>query len=906
MWLLASDDLPETAVESINGLPLAVLGGNKRDNIGLCSVDVPDLTTGSLSNITTNTAVVTVTDTLAVFEVVYGNSVFTLTDTDTPQPGQFTFDRSTQQITLYTNAALPTGMGVVVRGERNTTPAIAQGSGLPPAVNPALPIKTNYIDPGLFSVFWGLPITGRISWGCSFEQQPSGSISLFVLRESIGAVRSSFAKGKQLQFAGMGFSVNAYNEKLLNTEEFPGGVYEVGVSLTGWYNQYKYLKSVLLKTPFDKDCSLIADGNSITFGTGTATKTKVSTLSGKNGVSVNLFGDKWEVAIPSTTAADATTTWQGEMQSRLRANGAFVSYSSPGVVKAKGINAVSQWNFHVPEFEIAYQGEIKPIHWKVDGQFVKKANNEDEEDTQNKKIVASAEPKWQKKEPFIEKVINGDEDASTCPDVGGELKDPSSNYDQSGPTKSLEISVMMDGSPLSRRNVTFGYAYSAWDIYQGKDGNGTPIYSGAAESFWRIIKDQTENFYYDDKTGYLTGSKTHGWQLVRFKTESFSAGEPAITETVLGNLEDADEEEVAALKYYEFRQAPVNGFSEYYLLQHSDYYKDVEPPPKVQYPVCRLAGFRWVKEYKEVIDPNWVPSMFVGREQRFVNTFFFIEDPLNQFKEDGDPRNPDPTVGEESYQSRRVHILASANTVRGPFFVGPLKGRGGRDERPDRYLEYSKQYSASGPGFNSVAEEAKASQQSGRPGIATRRSIIYERVQPEDPEFSITSESRGSNSSSVKYEFHLLSGKTITDVVDGSVSYPYAKTEADAIKTAETEVTIQRIQEVAVASTIVPFTPSIREFDKVTISTGYDSYRMRVLSFSNEVEIHGQLNGIPFVTSDGTKLSLGLDRSAKFTIKKKAIPQPKITPASDPNKKGLTLGWISNIVLRNRRRPGVS
>jgi hypothetical protein len=221
-------------------------------------------------------------------------------------------------------------------------------------------------------------------------------------------------------------------------------------------------------------------------------------------------------------------------------------------------------------------------------------------------------------------------------------------------------------------------------------------------------------------------------------------------------------------------------------------------------------------------------------------------------------------------------------------------------------LEYSKQYSASGPGFNSVAEEAKASQQSGRPGIATRRSIIYERVQPEDPEFSITSESRGSNSSSVKYEFHLLSGKTITDVVDGSVSYPYAKTEADAIKTAETEVTIQRIQEVAVASTIVPFTPSIREFDKVTISTGYDSYRMRVLSFSNEVEIHGQLNGIPFVTSDGTKLSLGLDRSAKFTIKKKAIPQPKITPASDPNTKGLTLGWISDIVLRNRRRPGVS
>jgi hypothetical protein len=904
MWLLGNDDLPETAIQSINGLPLAVLGGNKRDNIRLCAVEIPDLITGDLSDITANTAVVTVSNTLAVFEVVYGNNVFTLADSDTPQPGQFTFDRSTQQITLYTSTALPAGIGVVVRGERNTAPAIAQGSGLPPTVSAALPlkIKTNYVDPGLFWVFWGLPVVGAINWGCSFEQQPTGSISLFVPRESIGTVRSRFAKGTQIEFASVGFSVSSYNEKLLNTEEFPGGLYEVSISLTGWYNQYRYLKPVLLKSQFDPDCSLIADGNSITFGNGTATKTSVSDLSSKNGVSVSLSGYIWNVNIPADTAADATTTWQGEMQSRLRVNGAFVSYSSEGVVRAKGINSVSQWNFHVPEFEIAYQGEIKPIHWKVDGQFVKKANKEDE-DTQNKKVVSSAEPKWQKREPFIETVTNGDENAATCPDVGGNLTDPSSNYDQSGPTKSLEISVMMDGSPLSRRNVTFGYAYSAHDIYRGEDENETPIYSGAPENYWRIIKDQTENFYYDNKTGYLTGSKIHGWQLVRFKTENFKSGEPAIAPTVEGNAADADEEQVAELEYYKFRRAPINGFSEYYLLQHSDYYKDTEPPSKVQYPVCKKVGVnQWVKDYKEVIDPNWVPSMFVKREQRFVNTFFTIKDPSNQFKEDGEPRNPDPTTGEESYQSRQIHILASANTFMKTFNLFQAQ-----DKTPDRYLEYNKQYSASGSGFNSVAEESKASQQSGRPGIATKRNIVYERVQPEDKDYEFRISSGGENNkSSSKYEFHLLSGKSIASVVDGSVSYPYAETESEAIRNAETEITIQRIQEVGVASATVAFNPNIREFDKVNISTGYDSYMMRVLSFSNSVEIQGQLNGIPLVTSDGTKLSLGLDQTAEFSIQKKSIPQPKLTPASDPNRKGLTLGWISNIVLRNRRRPGTS
>ena len=849
-------------------------------------------------------------DTLAVFEVVHGNNVFTLADTDTPQPGQFTFDRATQQITLYTSTALPAGMNAIVKAVNDTTPAIAGGHGLPPLVSPALPLKTNYVNPGLFWTFSGLPVVGTISWGCSFEQQPSGNINLFVTRSTISTVRSHFARGKELEFAGVGFSVNAYNEKLLNTEEYPGGVYEVSVTLTGWSNQYKYLKPVLLKNQLgdNVDCSLISDGSSVTFGTGTATKTSVTNLANKNNVSLNLSsgglsngvfsssdsGSSWDVRIPAGTAADATTSWQGELQSRLRANGAFVSYSTPGVIKAKGIDDVSQRYFYVPEFEIAYQGDIKPIHWKVDGQFVKKANNEDE-DTQVKNVVLSAEPKWRRREPFTETVENGDENVKTCPDEGGELKDPSSNYDQSGPTKSLEISVMMDGSPLSRRNVTYGYAYSAYDIYQGKDENETPIYSDAPENYWRVIKDVTENFQYDEKTGYLIGSKTHGWQLVRFRTESFRSGESTIPPTVQGNAEDASDEEVAALEYYKFRRAPVDGFSNYYLLQHSDYYKDTEVPPKVQYPVCERVGFnQWVKGYREVVDPNWIPSMFVKKEQRFMDTFFTIKDPLNQFKEEGEPRNPDPTTGEESYQSRRVHILASANTTMTNWSLS-LNDKSGT--APDRYLEYTKQYSASGPGFNSVSEEAKASQQSGRPGIATRRAIIYDRIPLEGKAIAKTS--------SNKYEFHLLSGKEISDAVDGSVFYPYAETESDAIRNASTELTIQRIQEVASASAVVPFDPDIREFDKVTISTGYDSYKLRVLSFSNSVEIHGQLDGLPFVTSDGTKLSLGLDQqAASFSIVKKSIPQSIITPSGvNPGRKGLTLGGLNEIILKNRRRP---
>jgi hypothetical protein len=146
---------------------------------------------------------------------------------DSPQPGEFIIQDN--KIIVTVKGRSPTaGMNLVVKTEPQA-------------------LRTDYVNPSLFQVFAGLPVIATVNWTRSLEQHPSGSANLSVLRSGIITVRSRFRKGNEIEFAGIGFSVSGYSERLLNTHEYPGGLYEVSVSFTGKWNRPKYNRPVLYK-----------------------------------------------------------------------------------------------------------------------------------------------------------------------------------------------------------------------------------------------------------------------------------------------------------------------------------------------------------------------------------------------------------------------------------------------------------------------------------------------------------------------------------------------------------------------------------------------------------------------------------------------------------------------------------
>jgi hypothetical protein len=635
----------------------------------------------------------------------------------------------------------------------------------------------------------------------------------------------------------------------------------------------------------------------------------VAALASKNSVPVTSVGTDWQVKIPADAPKDATANWLSELQARTRQNGAIVFFSSPSAVKTILAAGGNFWSYRVPLIEVSPAGDFQhndgrfgySVEYpkvKIEGEFSAPKQQANTEATQQNSDTVN-KPRWKLREPKVLQAVNGDLDIGVPPENTPTIKTLDLTWDTSGPTKTQERTLTIDGLTIERTVTTWGFVYTAEDIYHEETETAPAYYSGNASSYWYTVKQEVETFNYDPKTGYLLGTTTVGWQMLRFKTEN--AERP---ETVFADPDEPEEQR--RLFMFRFRKCPINGATSYYLEQHLDYYKDIPAPPLIEYKICLPDGSSR-PAFTE--DPNYIPPFFVSVEMVHRNSFVWSPHPDNQTeaaKDEDFVRRPDLTLGEETLNRKILKILPSATTeldVNGLVFDSLLV------KIPDRYNEYTSNFSASGPNFKNSSEETKVTNHDGRPPIATRKPPRYEKEEP-----STTSNDPTATPPPGSVDYYLLTpGYSLSSPTNGSVSYPYAKTLNAALVAAQTDLKVRDAQESVQFGFSVPFNPFIQEFDKISVSTFFDSYQTRALSVGNSVLIQGIQNGealnTPLITSpEGTRISAGIDRTINANIQKVSTSS-KNQPPKQQDKivivqvitKDAKLGGILNVSIPTRR-----
>ncbi len=793
-----------------------------------------------------------------------------------PQPGEFTYTPASETITIYPSKSAPLTPGM---------PVVVVGSS-------ASAIKTDYVSPSLFDVFYGLPAIGDFTWGAAMEQHPSGNLRLQILKNGIATLRERFKKGTELTIAGIGFSVSSYKERLANTFELPQGFYEVEISLSGKWDAPKYNLPVALSSRTssnaannDPDCTL----NRQTQSSSTADRTSVHALAARNRAVFNAAGSGWKVIIPQDSPAGAAVSWLDEARSRLRQNGCFLNLCDPDSVRAQLLSSTNAWSYQVPQLEVSCLGDptrsgsyfgyaAEYPNVKLNAQFITDENQDTGEDTQGNRNI-NAEPRWKQRKPNRTTLWSG----STQPAVPYEnttvLKNLSHNWDTSGDTKTLRRTTTENGLPVLEEEWIYGFAYTSIDIVQS-DGR---MYGNPA-NFWQIVQYKRTEYLYDSSTGYALGSNTTGWRLARFEIETDA------NLFAYGYAIEGDQQRAAL---YKFQKLPIVAYTRYLLAQFLDYYEDAarELPPIEIFKVCLRDGSSELR-YKK--DPTYVTPMFVLEEMSYTSSFASVRNP------DFDPENvesaPEKITGEESLVHVRRQILPSSNTT------SKVGGRLGDSGASDRYIEFRLESSAQGAGFNEKSLRESFEEFEGQPGSATKKPPSLEKVEPESQTPS------GNTVERQKYEYRLTtSGYSVASPDGGSFSAPHAESQGAALTAATTDLHLKDIQQSVQFSCSVPFNAQLRPLDRVRLATSFDTYQTRIASFSNSVTIQGQLHGYPLITSPGgTVITCGIDRQIPVGLHKVRLPKTykpstsKLNNLSFVVRSGLTLGQLISTNLKTR------
>jgi hypothetical protein len=109
-----------------------------------------------------------------------------------------------------------------------------------------------------------------------------------------------------------------------------------------------------------------------------------------------------------------------------------------------------------------------------------------------------------------------------------------------------------------------------------------------------------------------------------------------------------------------------------------------------------------------------------------------------------------------------------------------------------------------------------------------------------------------------------LSTENLGYVTVGSINFPTATNQQQAIDAAKLDINIINIKNAQTESMVVNFSPTIRPGDILQYRIGDGNARLRrVISVTNKIKIEGTIDGYnTIVTSPGTEVKLGAAESA--------------------------------------------
>lgn len=474
------------------------------------------------------------------------------------------------------------------------------------------------------------------------------------------------------------------------------------------------------------------------------------------------------------------------------------------------------------------------------------------------------------------------------------LRDMSSNFDQSGPTKFKRTVVTIDGTPESEKYELWGYVYRYIDIF---DENAYPRPAGPTgdympADFWQIVEERETTYKYSNldaftgialditdpaepnrrmqaivhpdfqrfvlggprvstvtiksETQYLLETVTKGRKLTRLVQESDARN----------TLDPTDPWVIAGL--FEPTWTPYEDRTAYLLKPSRGTFtpEDEQLPFRVEFAAYDSLEPRIQELVEESVttstgqvailypDPNFVEAMWIAEEGRQANSYRWAPDPEADVDLAPDP--DDPPKPPEHFQTGEESETRIKRT--------PTKPKDGR------YTETTRQYSSQDPAFVAVAEQTTFKEMQGTPPSPTVR-----RKQFEPEEIDATKKPDNTTVTLV----------TTPDVAnryaegEGSVNIPGAKTLSEAKAGLQVRLRRSGLQNTQAQYKVHGFYPSMKPGDTVSIEGDRHRHlgQWLITQLSWKLTFDGNLAdlGTPTVSCDGMSLSLGLDRPRPIT-----------------------------------------
>jgi hypothetical protein len=323
------------------------------------------------------------------------------------------------------------------------------------------------------------------------------------------------------------------------------------------------------------------------------------------------------------------------------------------------------------------------------------------------------------------------------------------------------------------------------------------------------------------------------------------------------------------LPLYQFRQVPIIERERELLRQHRDAYPNIDiTGQRGEVISYRLPDGS--QGYTYLRNPNFAEPMYVSAHSREMVSF------IDRANPDG-PNLPRLISGREEY-SRMVRKLEPG---RKRVFRFGGSGEQPGDRTPDRYTDYSSQFTAQDGQYDNSLENTKFQDYEGRPGEADRLPPEFFRQEP--PEGN-----GGSSTPDDGRRLYLLNSGTPTQALGRQLNYPRAATLAQGLLAARTDATLENLEQTTSETVTVLWNPDISPGDQFIYLDGGEIRRRFVRSCQWQ----------PKWTRDGMMgtvqldLARWVDAGAELTLT--AIDLPTESSGGDGDGGAIFIGAVFN------------
>jgi hypothetical protein len=671
------------------------------------------------------------------------------------------------------------------------------------------------------------PIQGELTWTLNWEEQPSASFEFITLASKKADLIEYFTHAQNIDIYGVGFATSgqlSITEISLTKSAIP--LIKVSVNLTGCHARFLDIYTFLGKQLYLPNCQAAP-----TPQLNSPDSMTIQDLALKVGTSIIGTAIAIDKNILNSPAV-ATTLGSNLESSSIRGIGAFIKYDRTDAIELRQYDQVP--SHYVDESDI--RSDISTsINHKIGTNFYKTYDPLTKVQFGSNTYTAptsKAKPEWQPVPLVSTETSEGDPNPEISP-YAGVQKDLSIVFDISGKRKRRKDIKLINGQPISEVEQEWGYvAVGKDDIVFDANANAQVVQINGS---WQKIESKTTNYIYNSK-GYLISVVSTGSKKTRFRTENAQKPESLAVRITATN---PDPGEVAQLQTFRFFNLPIATTETYELEPMSAYYSDIKPT-QTNYTICLADGSGTIDI--PVTDQAYIPPYFVKVKRVVTTGSASVVNP----KSTALSPLPNLTTGKSSEFTERIVIEQP------PILSTSITGEA---KDPTYYTKSTDNYNSEGAQFSTVLSIAESSLVNGRPPVATNRGAILQLVQPPT---NPTTPTTPNTSFAIKSG---LSSENLGYVTVGSISFPTATNQQQAIKAAQIDIDIINIKNTQTETMLINFRPQIRPGDRLEYRIGSGAVRSRrVISVSNKLKIEGMIDGAEMiVTTAGTEVKLGVE-----------------------------------------------